>query len=94
MSKEYPIQIIISGPGGTFCFEAEIVKRALRAEGVNVEVQTNCDVDMTEEDMEEHRRRMRGDWSGGVEEKKGECDDLGAVDRYVVITEDHQPWGG
>jgi hypothetical protein len=96
-SKDWPITIRISGPGSTFCFEAEIIKRALEAEGVHVEVQTNYDCNEDndiEEHMAERRRRMKGDWSGGDPNDNGEYDHLGKVESYVVIIQDHQPWGG
>lgn len=88
------VTIYLSGPGSTFCFEAEIIKRALRAEGVVVEVQTNHEYEMTEEQMEESRRRMVGDWGGGDEAAKQKYMHLGKVERKVLIVEDHQPWGG
>jgi hypothetical protein len=97
--KDWPLRITITGPGSTFCFESEIIRRALEAEGVHVEVRTNFDCHEdgdgdVEAMMAERRRRMKGDWSGGDPDYKGDYDHLGTVESYVVIIEDHQPWGG
>lgn len=85
--------IRITGAGGTFCFEAEIIKQALRAEGIVVNVITNYEYELTDEEMDEVRRRMKGDWSGGTDGPKDEFN-LGKIEREVLIIEDHQPWGG
>lgn len=86
--------ITITGPGSTFCFEAELIKRVLRKEGILLEVKTNYEYDMTDADMEEARRRMKGDWGGGDEVLRVKYNELGKVKRRVLLIEDHQPWGG
>jgi hypothetical protein len=82
--KQWATKVIVRGPGGVINYEAEIIIRALKAEGFTVEVTNECpedhDGNVNVERMLEHRRNLR-------------ANDLEHKDNVVVVV-DHLPWGG
>lgn len=78
--------ITISGAGSTINFEVEIIKRALEAEGIIVEVKNdfpNPDIDNM---ISVIRERLSGNW--------GKDHDQPPIKKYVRIVAEHIPWGG
>lgn len=82
------VTVTVTGPGGIINYEVEVIKRALEAAHVRVEVINPHPDDNPEKMVQEIERRLTDDqWAAPYTWSK-------RITKSVKLVADHCPWGG